>query len=65
MDYSGTLKLEEAIDDLGHSLIPPLVEGEVAPNFEVFGNLREGTTSHWEVGALSTDQRVMAQKSPG
>jgi len=51
MDYSGTLELEEAIDDLGHSLIPPQVEGDVPPNIEVFGNLREGTTSHWEVGA--------------
>lgn len=49
MDYSGTVKLLEVVDDKGNSLIPP--GGEVTPNVETFGNQREGTTSRWEIGA--------------
>lgn len=49
MDYSGTVKLQEVVDDKGNSLIP--AGGDVTPNVETFGNQREGTTSRWEIGA--------------
>jgi hypothetical protein len=50
LDYSGTLTLDEAVDEKGNSLIPPPEDG-VNANVEVFGNQRDGTTSRWEVGA--------------
>lgn len=51
LDYSSVLKLEQVTDDNGNSLIPPANEDAVESNAEVFGNVREGTTSRWEVGA--------------
>jgi hypothetical protein len=51
LDYSTTLKLEEAVDELGNSLVPPVGKDAVAANAIAFGNTREGNTSHWEVGA--------------
>jgi hypothetical protein len=51
LDYSAVLRLEEAVDDQGNSLIPPEENGGVAANVDSFGNGREGTTSRWDVGA--------------
>jgi hypothetical protein len=51
LDYSQTVRLEEAVDDRGNSLIPPDEGNGVPPNADVFGNQREGNTSHWDVGA--------------
>lgn len=51
MDYSGAIKLEEVVDDRGNSLIPTVDNNAVAANVDVFGNTREGNTSHWEIGA--------------
>jgi hypothetical protein len=53
LDYSGTLTLLEALDELGNSLVPPPDDngGPGAANVEVFGNQRDGNTSRWEVGA--------------
>lgn len=51
LDYSGTIKLREIADDLGNSLIPQPGDGAIAANVDVFGNLREGTASRWEIGA--------------
>ncbi|MDB5323730.1 MAG: hypothetical protein JWN40_5361 [Phycisphaerales bacterium] len=50
LDYSATLRLEEVVDEKGNSLIPP-TDNNVPANVDVFGNIREGTTSHWEIGA--------------
>ncbi len=50
LDYSATLRLEEVVDEKGNSLIPP-ADNNAPANVDVFGNIREGSTSHWEVGA--------------
>jgi hypothetical protein len=50
LDYSATLRLEEVVDEKGTSLIPP-ADNNVPANVDVFGNTREGSTSHWEIGA--------------
>jgi hypothetical protein len=50
LDYSATLRLEEVVDEKGNSLIPP-EDNNVPANVDVFGNTREGSTSHWEIGA--------------
>jgi len=50
LDYSTTLRLEEVVDEKGNSLIPP-ADNNVPANVDVFGNTREGSTSHWEIGA--------------
>lgn len=50
LDYSSALKLLEVVDERGHSLIPP-ADRNVQANADVFGNAREGYTSHWEIGA--------------
>jgi hypothetical protein len=50
LDYSSALKLLEVVDEKGNSLIPP-ADRNVQANADVFGNAREGYTSHWEIGA--------------
>jgi hypothetical protein len=50
LDYSATLRLEEVVDEKGNSLIPP-ADNNIPANVDVFGNTREGSTSHWEIGA--------------
>jgi hypothetical protein len=50
LDYSGVVRLDEAVDDRGNSLVPIDDQGQGA-NAEVFGNSRGGYTSHWELGA--------------
>jgi hypothetical protein len=50
LDYSATLRLEEVVDEKGNSLIPP-ADNNLPANVDVFGNTREGSTSHWEIGA--------------
>ena len=50
LDYSANLRLEEVVDEKGNSLIPP-ADNNVPANVDVFGNTREGSTSHWEIGA--------------
>jgi HEAT repeats len=49
LDYSGVLRLDEAVDDRGNSLVPLDDQGQ-GVNAEVFGNARGGYTSHWELG---------------
>jgi hypothetical protein len=51
MDYSTVLRLDEVTDDKGNSLIPPPDNDAVPANVDVFGNTRDGNTSHWELGA--------------
>jgi hypothetical protein len=51
LDFSSSVKLEEVVDELGHSLIPPTEEGDVAANADVFGTGHNAHTSRWEVGA--------------
>jgi hypothetical protein len=50
LDYSTSLKLLEVVDERGNSFIPPPDKNGPA-NIDVFGNAREGNTSHWEMGA--------------
>jgi hypothetical protein len=50
LDYSGTLRLREVVDERGNSLIPP-EDGAGPANVDVFGNARDGNTCRWEVGA--------------
>jgi hypothetical protein len=50
LDYSDVLKLEEAVDDQGNSLIPPDAN-DLAANVDTFGNGRDGPTSRWGVSA--------------
>jgi hypothetical protein len=50
LDYSSSLKLLEVVDERGNSLIPP-PDRNAPANVDVFGNSREGNTSHWEIGA--------------
>jgi hypothetical protein len=50
LDYSSVLKLLEVVDEKGNSLIPP-PDRNAPANVDVFGNSREGYTSHWEIGA--------------
>jgi len=62
LDTSSTLKLDEVVDERGNSLIPP-ADANVPANVNVFGNQREGYTSHWDVGAAlhhpkGTGQRI-------
>jgi hypothetical protein len=40
------VKLDEVTDELGHSLIP-----EEESNVETYGNVRNPSTTHWEIGA--------------
>jgi hypothetical protein len=51
LDYSQSLRLIEAVDERGNSLVPPEDPDGLASNADVFGNPREGYTSRWDVGA--------------
>ncbi len=51
LDYSGALRLEEVVDERGNSLIPPADADAAGANADAFGNLSDGATSRWEVGA--------------
>ena len=51
LDYSASLRVEEAVDEKGNSLVPPGDPDGVAANVDVFGSHAEGHTSRWEVGA--------------
>ena len=51
LDFSQTLRLDQAVDEKGNSLVPPADPNGVLPNADVFGNHREGHTSRWDVGA--------------
>ena len=42
---------DEVVDERGNSLIPPEEKDAVPANAAAFGNVREGNTSHWEIGA--------------
>jgi hypothetical protein len=46
LDFSSSVKLDEVADELGHSLIP-----EEESNVEAYGNVRNPSTTHWEIGA--------------
>jgi hypothetical protein len=50
LDFSDVLKLEEAVDDKGNSLIPPDAN-DLAANADTFGNGRDAPTSRWGVSA--------------
>jgi hypothetical protein len=51
LDFSQTIRLDEALDERGNSLVPPEDPSALAVNAEVFGSHGEGSTSRWEVGA--------------
>jgi hypothetical protein len=46
LDFSSSVKLDDVMDDLGHSLIP-----EDEANVDAYGNIRNPSTTHWEIGA--------------
>ncbi len=50
LDYSGTIHLDEVVDEKGNSLVPPEDNG-VPANLETFGNSRGGFPSQWALGA--------------
>jgi hypothetical protein len=51
LDYSEVVRLVEAVDDKGNSLIPPPDANGVTPNIDVFGNHHEGNPGRWNLGA--------------
>ena len=59
LDYSGTAKLDEAVDELGNSLLPPDDNG-VPANVETYGNAHGGSPAAWSVGAT-----LAYPKNPG
>jgi hypothetical protein len=51
LDFSQTIRLDEALDERGNSLVPTEEPNALAANADVFGGHAEGHTSRWEVGA--------------
>jgi hypothetical protein len=51
LDFSQTIRLDEALDERGNSLVPPEDASALTANVDVFGSHGEGHTSRWEVGA--------------
>ncbi|HSI33696.1 MAG TPA: hypothetical protein VK986_08920, partial [Tepidisphaeraceae bacterium] len=54
LDYAGTARIEEAVDDRGNSLLPaPGDDADPGPE-ETYGNVHGGSPGQWSVGATLT-----------
>jgi hypothetical protein len=62
LDFSQTIRLDEALDERGNSLVPPEDPNALAFNAEVFGSHGEGHTSRWEVGATLHHPKGMGSR---